>query len=124
MTRALSQQSQTPRKPILKPEMLRPLDRINRSLHWYKEDLAPGIYPEHLAFQSLPPPIQYLVPELHKVKRELITSARYIGTELEQIDTSMVQAEAATKELQEALKRVSGRIDRQDNHQTQHEQVA
>jgi len=49
--------------------------------------------------------------------------ARYIGTELEQIDTTMVQMEAATKGLQEAPRRVSGRMDGQDNRQTQHEQV-
>jgi len=52
-----------------------------------------------------------------------MTRARYIETELEQIDTSMVQVEAATKGLQEALKRVSGRMDGQDNCQTHHEQV-
>jgi len=51
--------------------------------------------------------------------------ARYIGTELEQIDTSMVQVEAATKGLPDALKtrRVGGRMDGQDSHQTRHEQV-
>jgi len=52
-----------------------------------------------------------------------MTGARYIGTELEQIDTSMVQVEAATQGLQEAFKRVSGRMDGQDTCQTQHEQV-
>jgi len=52
-----------------------------------------------------------------------MTGARYIGTELEQIDTSMVQVEAATKGLQDGLKRVGGRIDQQDSRQTQHEQV-
>jgi len=50
-----------------------------------------------------------------------MTGARYMGTELEQIDTSMVQVEAATKGLQEVLKRVSGRMDGQDNRQTQYE---
>jgi len=49
--------------------------------------------------------------------------AKYIGTELEQIDTSLVQVEAATKGLQDALKKVSGRMDGQDNRQIQHEQV-
>jgi len=52
-----------------------------------------------------------------------MTSAKYVGTELEQIDTSMVQVEAGTKGLQDALKRVGGRIDGQDNRQTRHEQV-
>jgi len=52
-----------------------------------------------------------------------MTGVRYIVTELEQIDTSMVQVEAATKGLQDALKRVSGRMDGQDNRQTQHEQL-
>ena len=52
-----------------------------------------------------------------------MTGARYIGTELEQIDTSMVEEEAATKGLQNALKRVGGRMDGQDNCQTRHEQV-
>jgi len=52
-----------------------------------------------------------------------MTGARYIGTELEQIDTSMVQVEAATQGLQEAFKRVCGRIDGQDTSHTQHEQV-
>jgi len=52
-----------------------------------------------------------------------MTGARYIGTELEQIDTSMVQVEAATKGLQDALKRVGGRMDGQDSRQTRHEQV-
>jgi len=41
--------------------------------------------------------------------------ARHIGTELEQIDISMVQVEAATKGLQEALKRARGRMDGQEN---------
>jgi len=63
------------------------------------------------------------VRELGKVKRDIITGARYIGTELEQINTSMVQVEAATQGLQEAFKRVSGRMDGQDTRQTQHEQV-
>ena len=44
-------------------------------------------------------------------------------TELDQIDPSMVQVEVATNGLQEAGKRVSGRMDRQDNRQTQHEWV-
>jgi len=52
-----------------------------------------------------------------------MTGAKYIGTELEQIDSSMVQVEAATKGLQDGLKGVTGRMDRQDNRQTQHEQV-
>jgi len=42
---------------------------------------------------------------------------------LEQIDTSMVQVEAARKGLQQGLKRVSGRMDGQDNRENQHEQV-
>jgi len=52
-----------------------------------------------------------------------MTGARFIGTELEQIDTSMVQVEAATKGLQDAPKRVAGRMDGQDSRQTRHEQV-
>jgi len=64
-----------------------------------------------------------LVRELRTVKREIITGAKYIGTELEHIDTSMLQVEAPTNELQDALKKVSGRMDGQDNRQTQHEQV-
>jgi len=52
-----------------------------------------------------------------------MTGARYIGTELEQIETSMVQVEAATKGLQDTLKRVGGRMDGQDNRQTRDEQV-
>jgi len=47
--------------------------------------------------------------------------ARYIETEQEQIDSSMIQVEAATKGLQDALKRVGGRMDGQDNCQTRHE---
>jgi len=35
----------------------------------------------------------------------------------------MVQVEAATKGLQDGLQRVSGRMDGQDNRQTQSEQV-
>jgi len=99
------------------------MDRINRSLHLYEDNLTQSIDPEHLAFQSLPPQIQHLVRELDKVKREITTGAKYIGTEVEEIDTSMLQVEAATKGLQDALKKVSGRMDGQDNHQTQHEQV-
>jgi len=45
-----------------------------------------------------------------------MTGARYMGTELKQRDTSMGEVEAATKGLQEALRRVSGRMDGQDNH--------
>ena len=52
-----------------------------------------------------------------------MTGARYIGTERDQIDTSMVQVEAATKGLQDALKRVGGRMDGKDSRQTRHEQV-
>jgi len=52
-----------------------------------------------------------------------MTGASYIGTELELIDTSMVQVEAATKGLQDPLKRVAGRMHRQDSRQTRHEQV-
>jgi len=52
-----------------------------------------------------------------------MTGARYIGTELEHIDTSMVQVEAATKGLQDVLKRVGGRREGQDSRQTRHEQV-
>jgi len=123
MERFQSQQSQTPAEPLLSPEMSSRLDRINRSLHLYKGNLAQKSDQEQLELLSLPSEIQHLVWELHKVKREMITGARYIGTELEQIDTSMRQVEVATKELQGALKRVSGRMDRQDNRQTQHEQV-
>ena len=35
----------------------------------------------------------------------------------------MVQQEAATKGLQDAFKRVRGKMDGEDNHQTRHEQV-
>jgi len=118
-----SQQSQTEVERLLSLEMSRRLDRINRRLHLYKDNLAQRINSKPLGFQSLPTPIQHLVRELRKVKREMMTGARYIGTVLEQIDTSMVQVEVATNGLQEALKRVSGRMDGQDNRQTQHEQV-
>jgi len=73
--------------------------------------------------QSLPPQIQHLVPQLLKVKKDIMTGARYIGTELGQIDTNMVQVEAPTKGLQEALNMVGGRMDGQDSRQTRHEQV-
>jgi len=98
-------------------------DRIKRSLHLYNDDLSPSIHQEHLGFQSLPPQIQHLVREQHMVKWEITTGAKYIGTELEQIDTSMVQVGAAKKGLQDARKRVSGRMDGRDNPQALHEQV-
>jgi len=60
---------------------------------------------------------------LMKVTKEIMTGTRYIGRELEQIDTSMVQVETVIKGLQEEINRVSGRMDEQDNHQTQHEPV-
>jgi len=123
MRRSQSQHSQTPAEPLLSSEMSRRLDRINRSLHLYEGNLAQSIDQEHLAFQSLPPQIQHVVRELRKVKTEMMTGAKYIRTELEQIDTSMVQVEAATKGLQDALKRIGGRMDGQDNRQTRHEQV-
>jgi len=90
MRRSQSQQSHTPGEPTLNPEIAGQLDRINRSLHLYEDDLAQSINEEYLAFQSLPPQIQHLVYELGKVKREIMTGARYIGTALEHIDTSMV----------------------------------
>jgi len=124
MRRSQSQQSQTPAVPLLSPEMSRRLDRINRSLHLYEDNLAQSVDLEHLAFQSLSPQIQHLVRELRKGKKDIMTGARYICTELEQIDTSMLQVEAATQGLQEAFKRVSGRMDGQDTRQTQHEQVS
>jgi len=98
--------------------MSRRLDRINCSLHLYEDNLAESSDQEHLAFQSLPPHIQHLVRELRKVKLDIMTGARYIVRELEQIDTSMVQVEAATIGLQDTVKRVGGRMDGQDNHQT------
>jgi len=124
MGRSQSQKSQTLAEPLLSPEMSRRLDRINRSLHLYEDNLAQSINQGHLTFQCLPPQIQPLVRELRKVKREIMTGARYIGTELEHIDTRMVQVEAATKGLQDALKRVGGRMDGLDNCQTRHEQVS
>jgi len=123
MRRSQSQQSQTPAGPILSPEMSRRLNHINRSLHLSEDNIVQSVDQEHLAFQSLPPQIQHLVPELRKVKGDIMRGARYIGTELEQIDISMVQVEAATKGLQDLLKRVGGRKDGQDNRQTRHEQV-
>jgi len=123
MRRFQSQQGQIPAEPLLSPEMARRLDRINRSLHLYEDNLAQSADQKHFAFQSLAPLIQQLVRELHKVKRERLTGARYTRTELEQLDTRMVQVETATKRLQDALKRFGGRLDREDNHQTRHEQV-
>jgi len=52
-----------------------------------------------------------------------MTGAQYIVIEREQIDTSMVQVEAATKRLQDGLKKVSGRMEGHNNRQTQQEQV-
>jgi len=103
--------------------MSRRLDRIKRSPHLYEDNLAQSIDLEDLAFLSLSPQIQHLVRELRKDKKDIMTGARYIGTELEPIDTSMVQVEAATQGLQGAFKRVSGRMDGQDTSQTQHEQL-
>ena len=123
MRRTHSQRSQTLEPTTLTPEMLRRLDRINWSLHLYPDDLAQSRDTEHLAFQSLPTPIQHLVRELPKVEREIMTGARYIGTEVEQIITRPVPVEATTKGLHKALRRVSWRMDGQDNRQTQHEQV-
>jgi len=123
MRRSPSQQSQTPAVPLLSPERTKRLDRINRSLHLYKDNLAQSTDQEHLAFQSLPPQIQHLIREQCTIKSEIIMGARYIGTKLEQIDTSMVQVQAATKGLQEAPKRVGGRMDGQDNRQTRQAQV-
>ena len=100
-----SQQSQTPAEPLLSPEMSRRLERINRSLHLYEDNLAQSVDLEHLAFQSLSPKIQHLVRELLKVKKDIMTGARYTGTEREQKDTRMVQVEAATQGLQEAFKK-------------------
>jgi len=124
MRRSQSQQSQAPAEPLLSPEMTRRLDSIDRGLHLYEDNLAHSIDSEHLAFQSLPTPIQHLLLELGKVKKEIMTKARYIGTEVEQIDASMVQVEAAIQGLQEALKRVSGRLDIEFNRQTQQGQVS
>jgi len=121
--RSESLQSQAPAEPLLSLEMSRRLDRINRSLQPYGDNLVQSIDQEHLAFQSLPPQIQHLVRELRKVKKDIMAGARYIGTELEQIDTSMVHLEAATKGLPDSLKRVGGRMDGQDSRQTRHEQV-
>jgi len=123
MRRSHSQQSQTQAEPLLSPEMSRRLDRINRSLQLYEDNLAQSVDLEYLAFQSLSPPIQHLVRALRTVKKDIMTGARSIRTELEQIDTSMVQVEAATQGLQEAFKRVSGRMDGEDARQTEHEQV-
>ena len=123
MRRSQSQQFQAAAEPLLSPEMSRRLDCINRSLHLYEDNLVQSIDQEHLAFQSLPPQIQHLVREQRKVKKDIMTGARYIGTELEQIDTSMVQVEAGRKGLQDGLKRVGGRMDGQDGRQTRHEQV-
>jgi len=111
MRRSQSQQSQTPAEPLLSPEMSRRLDLINRSLHLYEDNLAQSVGLGHLTFQSISPQIQHLVRELRKVKKDIMTGTRYIGTELEQIDTSIVQVEAATQGLQEAFKRVTGRMD-------------
>jgi len=118
-----SQQSQAPAEPLLSPEMSRRLDRINSSLHLYEDNQVQSIDQEYLAFQSLPPQTQHLVRELRKVKKDIMTGARYIGTDLEQIDTSMVHVEGATKGLQDALKRVGGRMDGQHSRQTRYEQV-
>jgi len=123
MRRSQSQQAQAPAETLFSPEMSRRLDRINPSLHLYEDNLVQTIDQEHLAFHCLPPQIQHLVRELCTVKKDIMTGPRYIGKELEQIDTSMVQVEAATKGLQDALKRVGGRMDGQDSHQTRHEQV-
>jgi len=123
MRRPQSQQSQTPAEQLLAPERSRRLDRINRSLHLYEDNLAQSIDQEHLAFWSLLPQIQHLALELRKVKREIMRGPRYLGTELEQIETSMVQVEAATKGLQDALKKLTGRMDGQDHRQTRHEHV-
>jgi len=123
MRRSQSPQSRAPAEPPLSPEMSRQLDRINRSLHLYEDNIVQSIHQEHLAFHSLPPRIQHLVRELRRGKKDIMTDARYIGTELEQIDISMVQVEAATMGLQDALKRVGGRMDGQDSRQTRHEKV-
>jgi len=96
---------------------------MNRSLHQFEDNLAQSIDQEQLAFHYLAPQIQHLVRDLCKVKRDIMRGTRSIGTELEPIDTSMVQREAARKGLQEALKRVSGRMDGQESRQDQHEQV-
>jgi len=103
--------------------MSRRLNRINRSLHLYLDDLAYSIEQEHLVFQSVPPQSQYSVRELRKVKREIMRGAKSIRTELGQIDISMEQVGPATKGLQDTLEKVSGRMDGQDNRQTQHKQV-
>jgi len=103
--------------------MCKRLDHINGSLHLYADNLAQSIDQEHLASLALPPEMQHLVQQLRKVKKEMTIGTIYIGTELEQIDTSIVQVEAATKGLQDALKRFGGRMDWQDNCQTRHEQV-
>jgi len=50
------------------------------------DDLAQSIDQKHLAFQYLLPHIQDLVWELPKVKREIMTGAKYNGMELEQIE--------------------------------------
>jgi len=118
-----SQPFETPAEQIFSPEMSRRLDHIKRSRQLYEDNRAHSVDQQHLGLQSLPPQIQHLVKELCKVKRETMTGARYIGTELEQIDISMVQVEAATKGLQDRLKRVGGRMDGQDKRQTRHEQV-
>jgi len=123
MTGSQSQQSHNQGEHILTPEIKKHLSGINQSLHLYEDDLAQSVHPEHPTFQSLPSPMPHLVRELCKVKREIITGARYVGTKLEQIETSMVQVEEGTKGLQEALKRVRMRMDWQDTHQTQHEGV-
>jgi len=79
MRRCRSQHSQTPAEPLLYPEMSRRLDRINRSVYLYEDNLALSIGQEHLAFQSLLPQIQHLVRELCKVKKDIMTCARYTG---------------------------------------------
>jgi len=48
MRRSQSRQSQTPAEPLLSPAMSGRLDRINRSLHLYADNLAQSIDEEHL----------------------------------------------------------------------------
>ena len=82
-------------------------------LSLYDQNLAKSPDADHLALKALPTAIRHILNQLAETRGEIRSEARIVGQQLHNIDSWIIQIETASKDLQEAFRHVSQRLDDQ-----------
>ena len=87
--RTASQQRAAEEQTVIQA-IVRRLERMDRILSLYNQNLATSQDADHLALSALPPAIRQILIQLAKTRRAIRSGARIVGQGLHNIDSRMI----------------------------------